>query len=353
MSNAFTNLFAGNGTPYSNANTMLSVGLGLLSGKTPNEQIANAASNFANERMQGRAYNKTLEFLRAKSPELAQTVEAGAMSPVDAFKVYHAQQLEAQKPKNNFLTVGKNLYDTNSGQWVTPPAGAAGDDIEAGLNLVYGKDADGRTVGFQPLKSGGLRRVELPDGVDLTPGLTNIDTGTGTVTLNSRTGVPMMSTPKDLSGKAQQTEEGKLRAEAQAALPQVEASAGQMLATIDSLASDQYLPNMLGAWDSRTPNWTSNAARVQGKMDQIGGQSFLQAFNMLRGAGQITEIEGQKATNAMARLNTAQSVDDYKAALDELRGVVNTALSNARTRAGGGAAAPGTTKTGVSFTVED
>lgn len=96
---------------------------------------------------------------------------------------------------------------------------------------------------------------------------------------------------------------------------------------------------MVGPVDSKLPNFSADAARVQSKMDQIGGQSFLQAYNTLRGGGQITEVEGKKATDAMGRLKTAQSEKDYQQALSELREVVLGGIARARRQAGGGAVA--------------
>ncbi|WP_421413137.1 phage tail tip lysozyme [Agrobacterium tumefaciens] len=225
---------------------------------------------------------------------------------------------------------------------------------EAGLNLVYGEDADGNTVAFQPLKGGGVRRVEVPDGIKLTPGISSNDLGTTVVTRNSRTGQVIDTRDKDVAGAAEQTADGKARSEAKAALPAIQSASDQMLATIDSLANDAYLPSMLGPINSRTPNLTSDAARVQSKMDQINGQTFLQAFNALKGGGAITEIEGQKATEAMARLNTAQSVEDYQAALTELRGVVTRGIANARAKAKGSTATTGSqTSSGVKWSIEE
>ncbi|AVH44010.1 hypothetical protein [Agrobacterium tumefaciens] len=225
---------------------------------------------------------------------------------------------------------------------------------EAGLNLVYGQDADGNTVAFQPLKGGGVRQVEVPAGIKLTPGISSNDLGTTVVTRNSRTGQVIDTREKDVAGAAEQTADGKARSEAKAALPAIQSASDQMLATIDSLANDAYLPNMLGPINSRTPNLTSDAARVQSKMDQINGQTFLQAFNALKGGGAITEIEGQKATEAMARLNTAQSLEDYQAALSELRGVVTRGIANARAKANGATAPAGNqTSSGVKWSIEE
>ena len=100
--NKTAGFFAGNDTPYNNSSSLLGVGLGLLSGKTAQDQVGQAASNFYNERQMGKTYNKTLQFLQQNNPDLAQAVESGAMGPADAYKLYYAQKLEAQKPVRNF-----------------------------------------------------------------------------------------------------------------------------------------------------------------------------------------------------------------------------------------------------------
>lgn len=61
--------------------------------------------------------------------------------------------------------------------------------------------------------------------------------------------------------------------------------------------------------------------------DQLKGQSFLQAFEGLKGGGQITEVEGNKATQAIARLDRAQSPEDYKKALDDLEAILSGAVA--------------------------
>lgn len=69
-------------------------------------------------------------------------------------------------------------------------------------------------------------------------------------------------------------------------------------------------------------------------LDQIGGTAFLQAFESLKGGGQITEVEGKKATDAMARLNRAQSDEEFQRSLMDLREV----MQKAKARLGGGQA---------------
>lgn len=69
-------------------------------------------------------------------------------------------------------------------------------------------------------------------------------------------------------------------------------------------------------------------------LDQIGGTAFLQAFESLKGGGQITEVEGKKATDAMARLNRSQSDEEFQRSLQDLRDV----MVNAKARLNGGKA---------------
>lgn len=323
------------------------MGLGLLSGKTGTEQAALGAQGLAGALQN----NKTVSWLQKTNPELAQAVQNGVISGGDAYKLMVQQQIEAKKPKNHFMAVGKNLYDTENGTWIAPPAGVGGgDDAEYGLNPQYGVDANGNPVIIQLSKSGTSKQTALPDGVALSKQPIKLDAGTHYVLLDPITRQPIGQVEKDLSGAETQKGEGKALAAAREALPQVEDNARELLSSIDSLDKDPYLDSMVGAVDSWRPNLSSSAARVQSKMDQIGGQSFLQAFDKLRGAGQITEVEGAKATAAMARLNAAQNEQDYRAALAELRGVVQRALKTARKRAAGGASPAGGTSTGTRTT---
>lgn len=68
---------------------------------------------------------------------------------------------------------------------------------------------------------------------------------------------------------------------------------------------------------------------------QITGQAFLQAFESLKGGGQITQIEGEKATQAIIRMSKAQSEAEFVKAAREFQGVLRKGVENARMRAAG------------------
>lgn len=97
-----------------------------------------------------------------------------------------------------------------------------------------------------------------------------------------------------------------------------------MIDQIDALLFDPDLGSALGieGFLRKKPaelGLDENAARVWGRINQIKGGAFLQAFESLKGGGQITELEGQKAEQAQTRLETAQSEKDFKEALQEYK----------------------------------
>lgn len=194
-----------------NSDTLLQAGAGLLGGRTAPEQVAGLAQGIAGARQR----NKTLEFLRQQNPELAAAVESGALSGGDAYKLFYEQKLEAQKPRNNLLPVGKNLYDFQNGQWISPPASIAASDEEWGLTPVWGKDANGKTVLGQVSKAGKFKPLDTGDFTP-TPVIQNLDTGTAILGRNSRTGEVVTNTPKDVAGAAAEAKVGAAQGDARA-----------------------------------------------------------------------------------------------------------------------------------------
>lgn len=77
-----------------------------------------------------------------------------------------------------------------------------------------------------------------------------------------------------------------------------------------------------GTIDPRNYIAGTDATDFRSVLDQIGGTAFLQAFATLKGAGQITEVEGKKATDAIARLSRAQSDAEFENSLKDLREVM-------------------------------
>jgi hypothetical protein len=137
-------------------------------------------------------------------------------------------------------------------------------------------------------------------------------------------------------------ETGKLEAGAAAAAPGQVALFNTLEFQVNDLLSDPYLPNMLGPIASRTPNITADAARVQSKMDQISGGAFLQARQLLKGGGAITDFESKKAEQAFIRMNDAMNIEDYTKAMNDFLDAVRAGIPKLQTDApaAGGVATP-------------
>jgi hypothetical protein len=99
------------------------------------------------------------------------------------------------------------------------------------------------------------------------------------------------------------------------------ASAGLSLRQIADLRSNPAVAKNLG-WAGLIPNEPGGAAAdAKAQMLQMQGKAFLQAFEMLKGGGQITEREGAAAAAAMSRMQAivenGGSYEAYIKALDE------------------------------------
>jgi len=143
----------------------------------------------------------------------------------------------------------------------------------------------------------------------------------------------MATAGKGLSAEAAAA--GTARGQAKADLSGARVAADRALNLVDLLRKDPALPDMVGPIQGRLPNVSAAAARFQSRLDQLQGTAFLEAYNMLRGGGQITEVEGQKAERAIARLQTAQSEEDFLQALSEFEDAVRTGVQKLEAQAGG------------------
>ena len=199
-----------------------------------------------------------------------------------------------------------------------PDANAGG--TEYGLAPVYGRDKDGNVVVMQLGKDGTAKATAIPEGV----------------------------TP-DLSTKSYEaalgTEMGKQGAASVVGENSAVAKATSAIALLDSITGgadgqpDPALDSITGIIQGRLPPLTQAGTDLNAKVAQLQGQAFLAAFESLKGGGAITEIEGQKATDAIARLSRTQSPEAFVASLEELRGMLEVGVTRARDAARRGAPA--------------
>jgi len=200
---------------------------------------------------------------------------------------------------------------------------------------VWGTDQQGNPVLLQMSPTGTAFQTILPPGVTPIRPNVQVDTGTGTAMVSPITGQPTTVIPKDVAGKQAQEEIGTATGKVAAGLPDAIAKAQEASQLIDSLKVHPGREYSTGMSSVLPAIPGSASADFQAKLDQLKGTVFLQAYSQLKGGGAITEIEGQKAEQAIARLNTAQSEGEFLKSLDELKEVINAGIQRMQKRAGG------------------
>ena len=161
---------------------------------------------------------------------------------------------------------------------------------------------------------------------------------TGAVTRLTVDGIPV--TPETVGSSereiAKQTKIGesigKRTGSAITDLPQILATANDSLATIDNVLKHPGLAGATGLSGVINPaNFVPGTEEHDFALasKQLTGQAFLQAFESLKGGGQITETEGDKAQNAIAQLSRKQSTPQYRTAVRTLRDIIVRAKDRA------------------------
>lgn len=170
-----------------------------------------------------------------------------------------------------------------------------------GTTVLTGRDAQGNIVPLQAGSDGNMVQSQLPDGVRFDPGALNAERAAGNVI-------------------------GRGSGQAALDLPGAATEVQRISTQIADLKAHPGLDEMFGGlWGTPWPNqWTptipnTNKANAQTRIDQMSGNAFLNGRALLKGQGQITDFESRKAEAAFARLSTAQSKDEFIAALDEFQ----------------------------------
>lgn len=134
-----------------------------------------------------------------------------------------------------------------------------------------------------------------------------------------------------------------------AAIPEMQAAAEEgartaqqydtQVSILEDIINDPNLAGVTGVLEGTTPReslrgialFNEGERELLSKIEQIEGGAFLQAFENLKGGGQITENEGRAATRAITRLGARDvSTEAYRNAAEELRRVFANAAARER-----------------------
>lgn len=249
--------------------------------------------------------NRTAQWLRTQpgGEPYAQAIESG----MNASSVY-SQYLSAQRP--------------TKGQY--------------GLTPHFIKDKDGNVKTVQFSSTGEQLVSDLPEGFTLAKGVEKIDAGTHFEIIDKITNEVVATVDKNVGEVAAEKKLAEMSIEAQQELPATMARANSTVALIDEIINSGAIPNILGDIQGRVLPSTPGARAVIGqdginllqKISRLQGSVFLEAFQRLKGGGQITEIEGAKAEASMINLNNR--FVDPSAYIGELKTLKNVVLEGQR-----------------------
>lgn len=298
------------------------------------QKMRTAAEEKAKEQQQ---QNRTIAWLQKNRPDLVPLAEAGYVG--EAFK------MAMQKDKPDLMGVGGAIYNADTGEWITPPEGVGRSEETFFGNPIFIKDPAGNVVPAQMGNRGTLRPLDLGEGNSLAPPTKTINTETHQIVVDNF-GNEISRIPINNQQAARDTEVGKAVGQSEGAAIAGLGEAASNVRLIDTMVNDikndPDLPRVLGPLDSRTPNISEGAVRVQAKIDQLSGQAFLQARQMLKGGGAITDFESNKAEQAFIRLNQAQSEADFKRALDDFNSAVQEGYRKLSAKVSGAGNMPST-----------
>lgn len=209
--------------------------------------------------------------------------------------------------------------------------------LRYGLNPIPFQKPDG-TIGYMvPNTSGDSKELPIPSSGAAMPKVNNVQTPTEVVG-RDQFGREVYRERKDIIGKERDEEIGKAQGKATADLPRIVDNAELALKTIEDIRNHPGKSYGIGAAGVLPGIPGTQQRGFVNLVNQAKGQTFLEAYNTLRGGGQITEAEGTKAEQAIARLDRAQTQQDFDKALGDLEDVIYRGVARARRATGQGAA---------------
>lgn len=261
--------------------------------------------------------NATVAWIQRNAPQYYGAVAAGVMTPTDAYGQFlqdttsdkqRAANLERAQGASGLIkdpdlraAVASGAIGINDALKMESDAAkaAAGGPGDWGSTVMLGRDKNGNAIPLRAAPGGGLSVAAMPDGISFDPG--------------------------GMAGaRTSATVDAKSAAAARQMLPAAEQTVTATLNAIDDVRNNQsglsdQFGNTFGIPNRVMMPWPgSDRGNLQPAMQQLSGQAFMQARQMLRGGGQITDFEGQKAEMAMARMQSAISNGDEQTYLDAL-----------------------------------
>lgn len=333
-----------------NRNSLIGIGNNLMQGQpfTQGLQQSAMADDMVQQReaekdTRAQTLNQTVEWMKSQGMgDLVAGVESGGLDVGTAWQT----ALQRLQPKDGPgpMEINGQLVDPTTGQVIgdyRDPQGAAG-NVTYGVNPIYGMLEDG-TMGMGVMGDDGtLKRVDTGGMTPLGPYDTN-------------------------ALKAAGTAYGKGTGQAQFDVPAAELTMHETLGAIQDIRNNKAGMEeqfSLGGVQQMLPAWPgTEKANFRNAVTRGADQAFLQAREMLRGGGQITDFEGRKAENAITNMTLASQSGNkaaFEAALNDFEQAVQAGyaklVQQSSTMPGFGGVRPSSpgnvTSTGLSWSIE-
>ncbi len=146
----------------------------------------------------------------------------------------------------------------------------------------------------------------------------------------------------EAAAQAQQSVLGNAQGQAQVKLSNYGETGQRALDTVRSLLNHPGLDKAVGVGHLNPQKMIpgTEAADFMNLHNQSKSQAFLQAFEALKGGGTVTEVEGQKAEASLNRMNTATSVQEYRAAAKDFEDAIIKGFAKLEKQAAGDFSSP-------------
>lgn len=205
------------------------------------------------------------------------------------------------------------------------------------------QDAEGNFHSIQ-FAEDGTRKIEKLEGLSPAKGVKQI----GTDLVDSSTGKTVRTMTPQIEEKEAAEQRGQSRGKAQFMMPATAIKAQDAINVIEQVIGTEGRELSAGE-KAKSPHVAlkygtgvlgvapaipgTKQAEFVALHNQLTGKAFLEAFESLKGGGAITEVEGKKATDAIARLDRKLSPEDYTKALRDLREVIQKGVERSRAQA--------------------
>jgi hypothetical protein len=275
----------------------------------PNQALIGQLQQGIESRETAAQKNATAAWLRSRGrDDLAAALEAGA-SP----QAVLAEAIRPAAGPERGVVVGRDIVDPITGNIIYK-----GPEQEALIPAGFVQlDMQARAAGFKPQSEGGDGRYE-----------------------------EFMAT-RGSGFAAEATAIGSARGEATAAAPVDVATADETLRLISELRSDPGLELATGASSALNIVPGTPGYDFQNRVNQLLSGGFLTAIDQLRGMGSLSNAEGQTATRAISRMDTATSTPAFLDALADYEAIVQIGRERAAARIQAPAAGTAAQNTGT------